>query len=363
MTDTTATVLVPTHEHGALLMLSVGSALEQSVDAIEVFIVCDGATDDTLDAAEELRRSDARIRVLVHDKGPRHGEVYRHQALQEGSGTIVCYLSDDDLWLPDHVANMAALLETADFAHAYPIGIDANGELFSWPGHLSVAEVRHSMLEGRNFIPLPCGAHTLELYHRLPFGWRTTPAGIHTDLYMWQQILSVEGVRLASSTEATVLHFPSSLRDDFTIEERLAELERWSAATREPGFTADINRRARENLAVAWAQTDVHDRGLTEELGHTNERLVAVVADLAATAAEFRRLTSEREGLLSDLEQAEDRAARTKDELAALEERLSDLQDQLRWIADSRTWRLRAAVLRIPGVEWLVRRVGVARSR
>ena len=57
MSDTTATVLVPTHEHGGLLMLSVRSALEQSVDAIEVFIVCDGATEDTLDAAEELRQS------------------------------------------------------------------------------------------------------------------------------------------------------------------------------------------------------------------------------------------------------------------------------------------------------------------
>ena len=105
MTDTKATVLVPTHDHGALLMLSVRSALAQSVDAIQVFIVCDGATADTLDAAEELRRSDARIRVLVHDKGPRHEEVYRHQALQEATGTIVCYLSDDDLWLPDHVAS------------------------------------------------------------------------------------------------------------------------------------------------------------------------------------------------------------------------------------------------------------------
>ena len=65
MGDPTATVLVPTHEHGPLLTVAVGSALRQSVEAIEVFIVCDGATEDTLNAAEALREADDRVRLKI----------------------------------------------------------------------------------------------------------------------------------------------------------------------------------------------------------------------------------------------------------------------------------------------------------
>ena len=273
MGDPIATVLVPTHEHGPLLTVAVGSALRQSVESIEVFIVCDGATEDTLNAAEALREADDRVRLFVHDKGPRHGEIYRHQALQEAAGTIVCYLSDDDLWLPNHVANMAALLESADFAHAHPIGFRSGDRLYSWPGHLSLAETRRSMFEGRNFIPLSCGAHTLELYRRLPYGWRTTPPDIYTDLYMWQQLLSVEDVRVASGNHPSVLHFPSRLRQHMTMGERVEELERWAEAMVAPDFVLDLDGQIHDFLMVEWALSDSQVRSLDQQLRDATGRV------------------------------------------------------------------------------------------
>jgi predicted RNase H-like nuclease (RuvC/YqgF family) len=194
---------------------------------------------------------------------------------------------------------------------------------------------------------------------------------------MWQQILSVEGVRLASGEEATVLHLPSTLRGDRTMEERLDELARWSAATREPGFTSEINGRVRENLAVEWARTDAHGRNLTEHVAGTNERLAGMETELAATATEVRELTAERDELLVELGQAAEHSTeltaereallvelgQAKQHTANLEQRLNDLEDQLGWITSSRTWRLRGTVLRIPGVARLIRRAGAARSR
>ena len=356
MSATKATALVPTHEHGPLLGFAVRSALAQTVEEIEVFIVCDGATDDTLEAAEELSNLDDRVRLFVHDKGPRHGEVYRHRALQEANGDIVCYLSDDDLWLPDHVATMARLLESANFAHAYPMGLGIDGRPFSWPGHLSLAEVRQSLLEGRNFIPLSCGAHTLEFYRRLPYGWRTAPADTHSDLYMWQQILSVDGVRVASGGEATVLHFPSSHRVDMSIEERVDELARWAAATTTPDFTADLHRRIRENLVVEWARSAVRQGALTQQVTDTRDRLAILEADLGAAKAELARVNTR---LTDEL----DKSVRDAEHVEQVEERISKLQDELGWMSNSRTWRLRASVLGIPGVARLVRRAGIARSR
>ena len=114
-----ATVIIPTHDHGPMLLHSARSALAQTVEEIELFIVGDGVPEVTREIVSELKR-DERVRFFDHPKGPRHGEIYRHAALQEARGEIVCYLSDDDLCFPEHVACMRRLLSSADFAHALP---------------------------------------------------------------------------------------------------------------------------------------------------------------------------------------------------------------------------------------------------
>ena len=108
-----ATVLIPTHNHGPTLRYAAQSALAQNIRDLEVFIVGDGMTEETKRVAVEIQCSDARVRLFDHPKGPRHGEIYRDAALREARGRIVCYLSDDDLWLPLHVETMVALLANA----------------------------------------------------------------------------------------------------------------------------------------------------------------------------------------------------------------------------------------------------------
>ena len=377
MSHPTATVLVPTYEHGPLLTIAVGSALRQSVESIEVFIVCDGATEDTLNAAEALREADDRVRLFVHAKGPRHGEIYRHQALQEAAGTIVCYLSDDDLWLPNHVANMAALLGSADFAHAHAVGFRSGDQLYSWPGHLSLAASRRSLFEGLNFIPLSCAGHTLELYRRLPHGWRTTPPDTYTDLYMWQQILSVEDIRVASGDRLSVLHLPSPPRQHMTMEERVEELEGWVEAMVAPDFVSDLDGRIRELLIVKWASNESKVRSLNQDMSDATRRIETVEADLGGARNDLRRLDAEREALLVDLEgakedlsaatarlqEAQKRSAIAAARIETVEARAGRFQGQLDSVTHSRTWRTRAALLRIPGVAWLARKAGGARSR
>jgi hypothetical protein len=377
MAAVTATVLVPAHNHGPLLTVAVGSALRQTIEDIEVFIVCDGASEDTLGAAEALRDADDRVRLFVHDKGPRHGEVYRHQALQEATGTIVCYLADDDLWMPDHVANMAALLESADFAHAFPIGFRGGDRLYSWPGHLALAETRRSMSEGRNFIPLSCGAHTLELYRRLPHGWRTTPPDAYTDLFMWQQMLSVEDVRVASGKQPSVLHFPSPPREHMTMEERVEELERWAEAMLAPDFVSNLDGQIRDFLMVEWALSDSQVHSLDQQLDDAIDRVAIVEADLEGTRKHLHELDAVRQALLVDLDgakeeitattarlqEAQERSAIAAARIATLEARADRFEGRLDSVTRSRTWRTRAAVLRIPGVAWLARKAGEARSR
>src|SRR6185295_19974403 len=108
-----ATILIPTHNHGPTLARAIQSVLLQTVEEIEVFVIGDGAPDITRELMADITRRDKRVRYFDHPKGPRHGEIYRHAALAEARGEIVCYLSDDDLYLPNHVATMRELLREA----------------------------------------------------------------------------------------------------------------------------------------------------------------------------------------------------------------------------------------------------------
>lgn len=223
----TATVLIPTHDHGPTLHYAIRSVLNQTVQGFELFVIGDGVPPEARTIIQDYLHKDSRIRFFDHPKGPRHGEIYRHQALLEARGDIVCYLSDDDMWLPSHLEYMQELLRNSDYAHVLPLVILPSGDVFLYSGTLSRSESWESIRLGRNFIPLSAAGHTLSFYRSLPYGWRTTPEGIPTDLYMWQQMLNVNGCKARTGMRATVLNFPSPARKEWTIQERLNELKEW----------------------------------------------------------------------------------------------------------------------------------------
>jgi glycosyltransferase involved in cell wall biosynthesis len=137
-----ATILVPTHRHVPLLPHALASALDQE-GRVELFVVGDGVEEATREVVAR-HANDPRVRFFDFPKGPRNGEAYRHEVLQEAGGRIVCYLSDDDLLLRDHAAEMGKLLEQADFAHAVSARIRGDGELEVFPWNYGRPEFREA---------------------------------------------------------------------------------------------------------------------------------------------------------------------------------------------------------------------------
>jgi len=300
-----ATVLIPTHDHGLTLRHSVASALAQTVEDIEIFIIGDGMPDAARDVARSVARLDNRIRLFEHPKAPRHGEVLRHQALREAAGDVVCYLSDDDLWQPEHVETMLALLEHCDFASALPLYVDPQRGLTALRVDLERDYFRRLIVAGKNRIPLSCGAHTLQMYRRLPYGWRTTPTGIPTDVYMWQQFLVDPTCRARSAARATVLCFPASFpaptRKTMTTTERADELAEWSVRIAGAALTAralesvvrEAARLEAEVVARLSSELDVAKRSVEMRAG---KKLLSLplIGTLARLAYRLRDRASSR---------------------------------------------------------------------
>lgn len=245
---TLVSVLIPTHDHASTLALAVGSALRQTVSDIEVLIVGDGVTPEVRAAATALQQSDPRVRFLDLPKGPHHGEVNRHTAIEQSTGDIIAYLCDDDLFMPEHLADLVALLADNDLAQCLNGVIDPDGRVLLYSGRLDdPAYVARLCGTDRlyNFVGITGTAHTRAFYDRAGTPWETTPDGIPPDQHQWRRMLQSGGeVRGATSQRMTVIGLPTSRagRDAWSPAERQAELERWAEITRSPTGQDELDR-------------------------------------------------------------------------------------------------------------------------
>ena len=243
-----ATVLIPTHEHADTIRYAIASVQAQTVQDFELFVVGDGAPSRTDTIMDELGAADPRIFYFPNPKGEGNGESHRAKALEHSRGEVVCYLGDDDLWLSDHLEVMVSLLASADFAHTNQVDIRPDGSLTVLAGDLNAVVTRKRMQEQKwNFFGPSCAGHTMAAYRKLPAGWRPRPEGIWSDLHMWRQWLEQPWCRFHSEPALTMLHFPSPLRQGWSITERVEELERWWERIRQPGFRAWLERQRQQD--------------------------------------------------------------------------------------------------------------------
>ena len=223
-----ATVLIPTHDHGPTLRYALDSLKWQTFPDFEAYIIGDGVPEALKPTVGALVAKDGRFHYLDNPKHVRRGEPYRHEALLRARDGFVCYLCDRDIWLPEHLEQIWALLQSADFSHSLPVHILPDGGYRAFPVDLSYDLYRHIMCTlADNRIPFSCFAHRLDAYRRLADGWTTTPEGQWTDLHMFRKFFADHRLRGVSGLSPTAATLPSPPRKDWTGMQRLTELESW----------------------------------------------------------------------------------------------------------------------------------------
>lgn len=224
------TVLLPVHRPPALLPFAIDSVLAQEHTDFELFIVCDGAPAETIACAEAYAARDGRVRTFPFAKGERHGEAHRHAVLALATGELVAQIADDDLWLPNHLGELSALLADADFGHTLHTSATPDGAVLITAGNLASPLVRDMMLRQlhNTFGPTSAG-YRLAAYRRLPDGWSPAPPEVWTDLHMWRKFLRCDGLLFATRYAVTGLHFAAAARPGMILDERVAENRLWQA--------------------------------------------------------------------------------------------------------------------------------------
>lgn len=231
------TVLIPTFDNGPLIRPAIESVLLQTHADFELVVVGDGAPPVVETIVAEYAAADPRVAYRAYPKGERHGEAHRHAALAGRKTDAVAYLSDDDFWLPDHLATLTPLLDRCDFAHTRHLSIGPDLMLIGRAGDLADADTKRRLRAERfNFFGLSVAAHRLDAYRLLPVGWKPAPPDVWTDLNMWRKWLAQSEMRLRTSPAITTVHMARSERRDLPAGYLANETRTWFEAFREPSM-------------------------------------------------------------------------------------------------------------------------------
>jgi len=102
--DPTVSVAIATYNRAAMVCQGIEAALVQTQTPFEVCVADDASTDGTWPALQEFSRREPHLRVFRHGKNT-GGVGNWNFAIAQTSGDYIAWCSDDDRFLPDHLAD------------------------------------------------------------------------------------------------------------------------------------------------------------------------------------------------------------------------------------------------------------------
>lgn len=155
-------VIIPARNAARTLARAVESLIATRYDPLEIVVVVDDSTDDTLAVAEELaERHDGRVLALTHPLPARRGvSAMRNHGIAQSRGDLVAFLDADDVVLPNRFTDAVRALQADDSidgvygsARVEPDPEEAPGDwksdpIMGIPGGLEPGQVLYELLCG-----------------------------------------------------------------------------------------------------------------------------------------------------------------------------------------------------------------------
>ncbi len=107
--DGLVSVVLPVYNGGAILEESIKSVLSQSYENLELIIVNDGSTDQSLETARRFAHNDARVRIISQEN--KKLPTALSTGFREAKGEFLTWTSADNIMLPNCIEVLAENLK------------------------------------------------------------------------------------------------------------------------------------------------------------------------------------------------------------------------------------------------------------
>jgi glycosyltransferase involved in cell wall biosynthesis len=263
-------VILPNYNHGRWLRRSLAALVSQVPAPLEIIVVDDGSTDDSVAIIESFRDRHASVRLLRHPVN-RGAPAAVRTALAEARGEFLLFAAADDFVLPGLIARGVEALrahpEAALFCSEVAV-VDASGKLAGFrpatppsrtSGYLSPADVRREIRRSDNWMVGPSVIYRRS--HLEEIGYFDESLGTLGDGMATRLLAFRHGFCYEAEVLATWRVHPGSLSAQSSLSvsenQRLVETAgRWISEH----FPADVRdsyrrlfeRRKRFNMARLW---------------------------------------------------------------------------------------------------------------
>lgn len=123
-----ATVVIATYNRSPVLPYSIGSALDQSVEELQILVVGDACTDDSGAVVESI--DDPRVEWINLAERHGHQSGPNNEGIRRAEAPLIFYLGHDDLWFPHHIESLLPAFEKgADAAFSLLARVAGDGEI------------------------------------------------------------------------------------------------------------------------------------------------------------------------------------------------------------------------------------------
>ena len=145
------TVAIPVYNGAKTIRATLDSILQQSLADIEIVVIDDGSTDDTVSVVRQI--DDSRIRLMSY---PNQGlAASRNRGIQQSQCEFISFIDADDLWTPDKLRDQLAVLRpnpTAAVAYSWTDCVDCSGDFCRRGSHISAQGNVYDKLLLGNFL-------------------------------------------------------------------------------------------------------------------------------------------------------------------------------------------------------------------
>jgi glycosyltransferase involved in cell wall biosynthesis len=158
-------IVTATYNRSEVLRWAIASVRSQTFEDWEHVVVGDACTDDTADVVASF--ADSRIRFVNQSVNFGEQSGPNNEGLRHASGDLIAYLNHDDLWFPDHLAELVQFLDESgsDLVYSPTVSIDRHGQVFCG---VTNAELRY---DPSHFVPASLWVARRALLDELG-GWR-----------------------------------------------------------------------------------------------------------------------------------------------------------------------------------------------
>jgi len=115
-------VVIPSYNHREYIEEAINSVLGQSYPPIEIIVVDDGSTDDSLKILRKLQSEHKDIRLFAQGNQGTNRAI--NKGVSEASGEIIALLNSDDIFLEGKIARCAEIMERDPSIEIVSGGID-----------------------------------------------------------------------------------------------------------------------------------------------------------------------------------------------------------------------------------------------